>query len=101
MLDIDQLRKQEQKILAVGSHPGILQSMLDFEYLSGREKPSVVVIVANGRKFERYFFGKKEVLIPVFRSLDAVPQKLKEEINLFLNLTSARRVLSSTEELIE
>jgi succinyl-CoA synthetase alpha subunit len=101
MINIHQIRTTNQKILAVGSHPGILQSMLDFDYLSEKEKPSIVAVVANGRKFERYFFGKKEVLIPVYVSLDAIPEKTKQEITLFLNLTSARRVLTSTKELFE
>lgn len=101
MIDIQALRSKEQKILAIGSHPGIIQSILDFDYLSGRERQSVVAIIASGRKFERYFFGKKEVLIPVFGSIDAVPEKAKQSTSLFLNLTSARRVLSSTKELFE
>src|SRR5690348_14252025 len=101
MISINDLRKTEQRVITVGSHPGIIQSMLDFDYLSGKERPSLLAIIANGRKFERYFFGKKEVLIPVFGSLDVIPDKIKQEITLFLNLTSARRVLSSTKELFE
>lgn len=101
MVNINQLRTKEQKTIAIGSHPGIIQSMLDFDYLSGREKPSVLAIIASGRKFERYFFGKKEVLIPVFGSLDNLSEKTKNELTLFLNVTSARRVLSTTKELFE
>jgi len=101
MIDINFLRNKEQKVLAVGSHPSILQSILDFDYLSGKVKPSIIAVIASGRKFERYFFGKKEVLIPVYGSIDILPQKIKDSTSLFLNLTSARRVLTSTKELFE
>ncbi len=101
MLDIDFLRKKDFKIVTVGSHPGIIQSILDFDYLAGKKEPSLIGIIANGRKFERYFFGKKEVLIPVFATVSDISEHLKKEISLFLNFSSGRRVFSSTMEVLE
>lgn len=100
MIQIQTLRTIEPKIIMIGSHPGIIQSILDFDYLSGKKTPSVVGIIASGRRFERYFFGKKELLIPVVRSSDELPEKVKESITYFLNVSSARRVLSSTLSLL-
>jgi len=103
MLDITLLRQiKEYNVLALGSYPGIIQSMLDFDFMSGTEKPSVVGIIAGGRRSERYFFGKKEILLPVFSSFSLVPKELKGSINFFLNVTSGRRVLeSSAQALVE
>jgi succinyl-CoA synthetase alpha subunit len=101
MINIEKLRQIEGNILCIGSHPGIIQSMLDFDYLSGKKSPSIKVIIATGRKFERYFFGKREVLIPVYTSVDVIPLSLKESLNLFLNVSSARRVLSSVIDAFE
>lgn len=100
-LDIGRLKQLEPSIVCLGSHPGIIQSILDFDYLLGRSKPSISAIIAAGRNNERYFFGKKEVLIPVYESPVQLTETKKQEINLFLNLVSGRRVLTSTKLLIE
>lgn len=101
MLDISKIRKVEPKIIALGSHRPIVQSILDFDYLCGKEQPSMRGIIAAGRKFERYFFGIREILIPVFAKIDLVPENLKNEVNFFLNVSSARRALSSTNQVID
>jgi len=101
VLDISALRKLDPKIVALGSHNGIIQSMLDFDFLSGRAKPSVVAIVATGRKSERYFFGKGEVQVPVYASVASVPKGVRETVNLFVNVSSGRRVKASSMEAIE
>lgn len=97
MLDITLLRQEKEfTILSLGSYPGIIQSILDFDFMSGKEKPSLVGIIAGGRRSERYFFGMKEILLPVFSSFSAIPADVKKSINLFLNVTSGRRVLDSS-----
>jgi ATP citrate (pro-S)-lyase len=101
MLDINKLRNTEAKIVSIGSYPAIIQSILDFDFLSGKQHPSLKAIIATGRNFERYFFGKKEILIPVYSSFEEMPEKIAEVINFSLNLSSGRRVLSSTEEVLE
>lgn len=98
MVNIHTLRQTEAKILMIGNHPGIIQSILDFDYLSGKKQPSIKLIVAGNRKFARYFFGKKEILIPVAPTLEKVPQSVKESTTYFLNVTSGRRVLTSSAE---
>ena len=93
-LDIGKLRELEPSVICVGSHKGIIQSVMDFDYLQGRKQPSIKAIIASGRNSERFFFGKKEVLLPVHSSVESINPELKEEINLFINLVSGRRVLS-------
>lgn len=102
MINITRLREQKDfKILAIGSHPIIVQSMLDFDYIAGKQRPSIAAILAGGRNNERYFFGRKEILIPVFEILENIPLEIKNSINLFLNLASSRRVLESSLEALK
>ena len=100
MLNIDKIRKSQTNIITIGSYPAIIASMLDFDYLSKKEKPSIKAIIAAGRKFERYFFGRREILIPVFPSFDQVPESKRLSATFFLNLSSGRRVLTSSIEAI-
>lgn len=95
-MKMSNIRKVEPRILFIGSHKRIIQSVLDFDFIAGKKTPSVSVIVAGGRKYEKYFFGTDEILIPVFSSLEKIPEKLKKEINYFYNVSSARRSLESS-----
>ena len=97
-LNIAALRELEPKIVALGSAKGIIQSILDFDFLAGRSRPSVVAIVATGRKSERYFFGDSEVAMPVYSSVEHLPAKVLPKVNLFLNISSGRRVLASSKQ---
>ena len=101
MLNIQELRKIKPSIIAIGSHKPIMQSMIDFDFLLKKKHPSVKAIIATGRKYERYFFGKDEFLIPVFDSVEKLPKDLKDNLNLFFNATSARRAMQSSIELLE
>lgn len=100
-LNIEQVRSTNPAILCLGSYRGIIQSMLDFDYLAGKNEPSVKAIVATGRKTERYFFGVKELTIPTYASIEKMPARIRDQINLFLNLTSGRRVLKSSVEAMD
>ncbi len=100
-LNIAALRALNPRIVALGNSKGIIQSILDFDFLAGRKSPSVVAIVAAGRKSERYFFGENEVTVPVYLAVGRLPKSLREQVNLFLNLSSGRRVLASSKQAIK
>lgn len=101
MINIRSLRTTKSQVITIGSYPAIIQAILDFDYLAKKEKPSIIGIIASGRNNERYFFGKKEILIPVYNSPKMVPQKKKEQCNFYLNLSSGRRVLQSTQDVLQ
>jgi len=101
MFNLEKITNTEAKILCIGSYPAIIQSILDFDYSSGKKSPSIAGIIASGRKFERYFFGKKEILIPVLNSPKNISEEKSQSINYFINLGSGRRVFASTVEAIE
>jgi ATP citrate (pro-S)-lyase len=101
MLNLEKLKQIHSSIIVIGSHPAIIQSILDFDYLSGKTDPSVKAILAGNRRFERYFFGKKELLIPVFSTIYDIPRTVLESITYFFNTTSGRRVYESTQEALQ
>ena len=101
MIEIQKFRDEEPTIILLGSHPGVIQSMLDYDYLIHRSKPTIVGIIANGRRRERYFWGESEVSIPVFAKIDLVSENVRNKVNTVINVQSARRVLSSTKSALE
>ncbi|HUX35424.1 MAG TPA: citrate/2-methylcitrate synthase [Candidatus Paceibacterota bacterium] len=96
MTPIEAARKGKAKILVLGSHPAIVQSILDFDFISGKKSPSVLGLITGNRKAEKYFFGQSEMLIPCYPAIDAVPSEIKKQINWMLNLQSGRRAFEST-----
>ena len=102
MIRINPLRKRKDlKIISLGSHPGIIQAILDYDFLVGKEKPSIRYIIASGRRQERFFWGESEIIIPVASRLDQVDDLLLGECDAIMNVQSARRVLSSMKQAFE
>ena len=99
--DVARLRTLEPAVVCIGSHPGIIQAMLDFDFLVGKSTPSVVAIIAAGRSVERFHFGEREVIIPVYENASDMPQALRTAANLVLNVASGRRVLANTKAALE
>jgi ATP citrate (pro-S)-lyase len=95
------LRALEGGIISLGSHPGIIQSMLDYHYCIGQESPNILAIVSAGRKQERYFWGSEEIVVAVYPELAAVPEELRRRTTGLLDVQSARRVLSGMKEAFE
>lgn len=97
MISIQQIRDSQNKIIVFGSNEPIIQSILDFDFFSGKKEPSVAGVVTGRRGFAKYFYGRREILIPTHATLQGVT--LKDSQNYwFLNLLSGRRTLSSVQE---
>jgi ATP citrate (pro-S)-lyase len=102
MINIAELRQLSAKVLLLGTHPGIIQSMLDYDYMCGLERPSVRgIVTGGGRKTERYFWGESEVILPVYPTIDSLSSEQHQDINCVLHVQSARRVLVSMTEALE
>ncbi len=98
MLNINKIRTTNVRILVLGNHAKIIQSILDFDYLTNKQAPSITAVIGNSSGYLKYFWGSNEVLIPQYSSLDEVSNK--DKITYFLNLVSKRRVLQTSKELI-
>lgn len=92
MTILDRIRQGERGIVVAGNHPAIVQSMLDFDFLSGKER-SLIGIVTGARKAQKYFWGTKEILIPCYKDFASVPP---ENVRFLLNLQSGRRAFEVT-----
>ncbi len=97
MHSIADIRKNPGTILAVGSYRPGYQAILDFDVLTGRASPSIVGIVGSNKRYEKYFWGNEEVLIPCFRTMSEARQVVPHT-DWLLNITSARRAYQVTED---
>src|SRR5512136_2070412 len=76
-----------------------VQRMLDFDYVAGRKTPSVAAIVnpTGSDSFQKFFFGPKEILVPVYKSMKTAANKHKN-VDVMINFASFRSAAASTEE---
>ncbi|SFV89967.1 ATP-citrate (pro-S-)-lyase, subunit 2 [hydrothermal vent metagenome] len=78
-----------------------IQRMLDYDYVIGRETPSVAAIVAptSANKFEKFFWGGDEIMVPLYKSTgEAV--KEQPQADVLLNFASFRTAYDVTMEAI-
>ena len=75
------------------------QRMLDFDYVSCRETPSVAAIInpTGSDSFAKFFFGKREILIPVYKTIENAAKK-HPNVDVMINFASFRSAAQSTEE---
>ena len=75
------------------------QRMLDFDYVSGRETPSVAAIInpTGSDGFSKFFFGVREILIPVYKTIEKAV-KMHPNVDVMINFASFRSAAASTTE---
>ncbi len=79
-----------------------IQRMLDYDYMIGREKPSIAAIVAptNSAKFDKFFWGEDEIMVPLYRNTkDAAAEHKNADV--LLNFGSFRTAYDVVMEAIE
>jgi ATP citrate (pro-S)-lyase len=70
--------------------------MLDFDFLCGREIPSVAGVINPGSEgFQKLFFGQEEIAVPVHGSI-ASACKHHPTADVFINFASFRSAFAST-----
>ncbi|MBN2283895.1 MAG: ATP citrate synthase [Deltaproteobacteria bacterium] len=76
-----------------------VQRMLDFDYVAGRSIPSVAAIVnPTGREaLQKFFFGAREILIPVHMTLESAAEK-HPKADVLISFASFRSAAQSVEE---
>ena len=103
MISINDIRRHKNNIIVLGNHEPLIQSILDFDYLSNKQVPSIVGVVTGRQGFAKYFWGRGEILLPTlikFDSNNLQLDKIKESNLWLLNLSSGRRTYSSTLDFI-
>jgi ATP citrate (pro-S)-lyase len=82
-----------------GMQPKAVQSMMDFDYLCSREKPSVVAMVYpfSGNHKQRFYWGAKEMLLPVYKNMSEATSD-HPQASVLVNFASLRSAFESTME---
>lgn len=76
-----------------------VQRMLDFDYVARRETPSVAALIdpTGSDGLQRFFFGTKEIIIPIYRSIKVAAAQ-HPNADVLINFASFRSAAQSTED---
>ncbi|MGA1821363.1 MAG: citrate/2-methylcitrate synthase [Thermoplasmatota archaeon] len=78
-----------------------IQRMLDFDYLSGRETPSIAAVVNPGNKGNhKAHWGQGEIMIPIYPNIKEAMENHKD-VDVMVNFASMRSAYQSTMEALE
>lgn len=91
---------EQTTAIILGNQLKATQRMLDFDYLCNRAQPSVSCIVnptGEYRTFVKAFFGKDEIIIPVYKYLK-VAQQNHPESDVVINFMSRRSAYQTSTE---
>lgn len=90
------------RAVVYGLQPRAIQGMLDFDFACGRETPSVAAMVYpfGGHHIQKFYWGTKETLLPVYTSLADAAAK-HPDTDVVVNFASSRSVYSSSLEVLQ
>jgi len=95
------LMDKNTKAIVFGYQQRAIQRMLDFDYICRHEEPSVVAIVNPTREgSHKCFWGTKEILLPMYRTL-AEAAKKHPEADFMVNFASFRSAYPTSKEALE
>jgi ATP-citrate lyase alpha-subunit len=99
---MEQLYTKDTQAIFWNNNKTAIQRMLDYDYTIQRKTPSVAAIVAptSGNKFEKFFFGPDEVMIPLFKTT-ADAKAAHASADVLLNFASFRTAYDVTMEALE
>ena len=99
---MERLYTKDTQAIFWNNNKTAIQRMLDYDYTIKREKPSVAAIVAptSSNKFEKFFYGPDEVMIPLFKNT-ADAKEAQPQADVLLNFASFRTAYEVTMEALE
>jgi ATP-citrate lyase alpha-subunit len=94
-----QLFTRDTQAIFWNNNKTAIQRMLDYDYTIQRDKPSVAAIVSptSGNKFEKFFYGSDEIMIPLFKSTTQA-KAAQPQADVLLNFASFRTAYDVTME---
>ena len=92
-----QLFTRDTQAIFWNNNKTAIQRMLDYDYTIQRKTPSVAAIVAptSGNKFEKFFYGPDEVMIPLYKTT-AAAKAAQPQADVLLNFASFRTAYDVT-----
>jgi ATP-citrate lyase alpha-subunit len=99
---MERLYTKDTQAIFWNNNKTAIQRMLDYDYTIQRETPSVAAIVAptSSNKFDKFFFGPDEVMIPLFKTT-AEAKAAQPQADVLLNFASFRTAYEVTMEALE
>ncbi|NOR55381.1 MAG: ATP citrate synthase [Sulfurovum sp.] len=99
---MEQLYTKDTQAIFWNNNKTAIQRMLDYDYTIQRKTPSVAAIVAptSNNKFEKFFFGPDEVMIPLYKTT-ADAKAAHANADVLLNFASFRTAYDVTMEALE
>lgn len=86
------------KAFVYGYQTNAIQRMLDFDYICGRESPSIAAIINPGRAgIHKAFWGTKEILLPMYKTIPLAAGAYPEA-DVMVNFASHRSAFDTTME---
>lgn len=103
MLQSNQLFNRNTQALLYNYKDVPIQSMLDFDYVSRRDKPSIAGLIKPGAypaSQHKVFFGPDEILLPIYPSIKKATLN-QPNADVFINYASHRSAYESSLEALE
>ncbi len=92
---------RDTKAIVWGYQRNAIQRMLDFDYVCGRAEPSVACIIDPTQEGQhKCFWGAKEMLIPIYRSIGAAAEE-HPDADVMVNFASFRSAYPTSKEALE
>ncbi|XP_042873943.1 ATP-citrate synthase-like [Penaeus japonicus] len=97
--ELKQLFHKDTKAIIWGMQTRAVQGMLDFDFVCSRSEPSVSAMVYpfTGDHKQKFYWGHKEILIPVYKNM-ADAMKKHPDADVLINFASLRSAYDSTIE---
>lgn len=96
------LFSKSTRAIVWGMQSRAVQGMLDFDYSCSRSTPSVVAMVYPlvGDHRQKFYWGHKEILIPVYKKMDDA-MKAHQDADVLVSFASLRSAFESTVEALQ
>ncbi|XP_056152651.1 ATP-citrate synthase-like isoform X2 [Lampris incognitus] len=96
------LFSRHTKAIVWGMQTRAVQGMLDFDYVCSRDEPSVAAMVYpfTGDHKQKFYWGHKEILLPVYKNMADAMNK-HPEVDVLISFASLRSAFDSTMETMQ
>uniref|UniRef100_A0A8C8DSY6 ATP-citrate synthase n=1 Tax=Oryzias sinensis TaxID=183150 RepID=A0A8C8DSY6_9TELE len=93
---------KQTKAMVWGMQTRAVQGMLDFDYVCSRDEPSVSAMIYpfTGDHKQKFYWGHKEILIPVYKNMGDAMKK-HPDVDVLISFASLRSAFESTMETME
>ena len=99
-----ELFNEDTQAIIYGLQAAPVQRMLDFDYVCRRKTPSVAAMVQSTQEaavaYHKAFWGSKEVVIPVYKTLKMAVKK-HPNADVMINFASFRSAYDTSKEALE